>query len=385
MTNLVFYRKYRPQTFSEVINQKTTVKILTNALSQGKISHAYLFSGPRGIGKTTIARLLAKAVNCANLVGKERSDTNLSIHRSAAKTDSSISGFEPCNQCEFCREINEGRSLDLIEIDAASNRGIDDIRSLRSDVKFAPIRAKYKIFIIDEAHQLTLPAFNALLKTLEEPPPYVIFILATTQPEKLPLTILSRVQRYDLKKLRVSDIISRLKFICQQENLLFEEEALRLIAVSSEGGLRDAESLLGQIAIITNKNITLREVEELIGMINFEKLREFVEILLKKDKVAAIKFINEINESGYDLEVFAKNVINYLRQLLLLKISPQLENLLAEELTDDGLKIINYQKEKGEIDFLKKLIDQFIIARLQIKRSPIPTLPLELTILEVID
>jgi len=193
---------------------------------------------------------MAKALNCQNRKPNE---------------------YEPCNKCESCQEINEGHSLDLIEIDAASNRGIDDIRSLKENVKFPPLKSKYKIFIIDEAHQLTKEAFNALLKTLEEPPSYIVFILATTEPEKLPATILSRVERYDFKKLALTDIIGRLKEICEKEKIKYEEEALRLIALYSEGGLRDAESLLGQLALVTNQNITKEAVEGLMGAINLEK------------------------------------------------------------------------------------------------------------------
>ena len=359
--HLVFYRKYRPQTFSEVINQEKVKKTLANALKEGKISHAYLFSGPRGTGKTTVARILAKALNCKNRKPNE---------------------FEPCNQCDSCLAINKGNSLDLIEIDAASNRGIDDIRALKENVKFPPATSKYKVFIIDEAHQITKDAFNALLKTLEEPPPYIIFILATTEPEKLPLTILSRVERYDFKRLNLDDIINRLKYICEKEEIKYEEEALRLIAVYSEGGLRDAESLLGQISLITEKNITKESVEELIGAVNIEKIKRFVDSLIKKDKEKAISFVNEIYENGYDLEVFNKEVINYLRKLLLLKISPSLASILEKETTEEELSILFKQAQQIELPFLEKILRKLIDVQNQMKRSPIIILPLELFISE---
>ncbi|MGE4554765.1 MAG: DNA polymerase III subunit gamma/tau [Candidatus Paceibacterota bacterium] len=361
MSQLVFYRKYRPQFFSEVINQKNVINTLKNALLKKEIAHAFLFAGPRGSGKTTVARLLAKALNCLNRKENE---------------------FEPCNQCASCEAINSGNCLDVIEIDAASNRGIDDVRNLRENIKFPPVSSKYKIFIIDEAHQITKDAFNALLKTLEEPPNYVIFILATTEPEKLPATILSRVQRYDFKKLNPEDILARLKDISQKEGITYEEEALRLIALYSEGGLRDAESLLGQLSIIGEKKLTKELVEEIIGIVNFEKLKKFVGYLIKKDKEKAIEFLNEIYENGYDLEVFNKELLRYLRKILLIKISPSLAHLLEKELTDQELKDLFKQATLIEITYLEKLLKRLVEIQSQLKRSPLPVLPFEILISE---
>ncbi len=359
MANLVFYRKYRPQTFKEVIGQKSVIQSLTNAILQNKVAHAYLFAGPRGVGKTSTARLLAKALNCQNRKANQ---------------------YEPCNKCESCQEINAGHSLDLVEIDAASNRGIEDVRALRENIKFPPVKSKYKIFIIDEAHQLTKEAFNALLKTLEEPPAYVVFILATTEPEKLPVTILSRVQRYDFKKLTNLEMIKALRLICQKEKIKFEEEALRLIAIYSEGGLRDAESLLGQMAIVTNKNITQKAVEELVGAINTERIRRFVDILMKKDKIKAIEFVNKVYDDGFDLEVFNKEVISYLRKILLLKISPGLGRILDKETTPEEMAILFKQAQNWDRNYLERIIRSLVNVQNQLKWTPLPSLPLELFI-----
>jgi len=361
MSQLVLYRKYRPQLFAEVINQKNIINTLSNALLQGQISHAYLFSGLRGIGKTTVARLLAKALNCQGRKSNQ---------------------FEPCNKCESCNAIKAGNSLDLVEIDAASNRGIEDVRSLKENIKFPPVNSKYKIFIIDEAHQMTREAFNALLKTLEEPPSYVVFILATTEPDKLPATILSRVERYDFKKLNLDDIIGCLKNICKQEKIKFEDEALRLIALYSEGGLRDAQSLLGQISLITDKNITKKAVEGLVGAINFEKVKKFINYLAKKEKEKALEFINDLYDEGYDLEVFNKETLSYLRKILLLKISPTLGKILEKEATNEEISILFKQAQYFDTPYLEKLLKRFIEIQVQLRRTPILTLPFELCISE---
>lgn len=361
MAQLVFYRKYRPQNFSEVINQKNIIHALSNALKRGDIAHAYLFSGPRGTGKTSVARILAKALNCQN--------------RQAGQ-------FEPCGQCDSCKAINQGHSLDLIEIDAASNRGIEDARSLRENIKFPPSFSRYKIFIIDEAHQITKEAFNALLKTIEEPPEYVIFILATTEPDKFPATILSRVQRYDFKKLSLNDIIKCLVSICQKEGISFEEEALKLIALYSEGGLRDAQSLLGQLSVLFDKHITKESVEELMGTVSFEKLRRFIDFLIKKDKEGAINFLKNIYDEGFDLEVFNKGLLSYLRKILLIKISPTLGKIVEEEATADEMTVLFKQAQDFDFPFLERAIKRLMEIQYQIRKSPIPPLPLELFISE---
>lgn len=361
MSYLALYRRYRPKTFAELIGQKPIVQTLTNALLTKRISHAYLFCGQRGTGKTTIARLFAKSLNCENRKDNE---------------------FEPCNKCQSCIEINENRSLDLIEIDAASNRGIDEIRNLKDGIRFAPIKSKYKVFIIDEVHMLTKEAFNALLKTLEEPPTHALFILATTEPEKLPATIISRTQRFDFKKLSIADIIERLKKLSDAEKIKITPEAFREIALAAEGSLRDAESLLDQLISLGYKEIDLNVLEEILGHINFEKITEFLNYLLQKDTKNALIFINKIYENGADLINFSRLLLKILRQILLLKINSQIENIIKDEFTPDQFIKIQQLSQSFSQNDLQKIIDLLIRIKEQIKYSPIPTLPLELVVIQ---
>ena len=344
---VVLYRKYRPQTFSEVIGQEHVVQTLTNAIAMERmLSHAYLFSGPRGSGKTSIARLLAKALNCQNL--KEP---------------------EPCNKCSSCLEINQGAALDLIEIDAASNRGIDEIRELREGIKFTPAKSKYKVFILDEAHQLSKDAANALLKTLEEPPSHAIFVLATTEIHKMIPTIISRCQRFDFRKLTADEITKQLERISQKEGVKVEKPALELIVSNSQGSSRDAIGMLDQaITFCTgqgDKEITAEEVRELLGLIEINVVKQFVDYLKNKDAKGAVQYLNEIYEKGTDLEVFLKALINYLRDALVLRITQGADAGFTEE-------------------ELQRLLKIFLQAQSQQKYSPIPQLPLELAIVEAL-
>lgn len=341
MANLVLYRKYRPKDWDEVIGQEHVVRTLTNALKLGRVSHAYLFSGPRGTGKTTVARLLAKSLGCGD--------------------------------------------LDLIEIDAASNRGIDEIRELRDGIKFAPTAGKYKVFIIDEVHQLTKEAFNALLKTLEEPPSHAIFILATTEVHKIPATILSRVQSFPFRKLSVSEIIKKIEKIAELEKIKIELNALRLIASFADGSYRDAESMLEQLRVWSDKTIVKEDIEELLGAVDFEKVKIMADCLSSGAVKEAIDYIGKLSEGGADLEVFAKALINHLRKIMLLKVDSSLSELMAQELTPDQLEIVKKQADIFSLDNIMQAIKIFMVAQNDIKRSPIPSLPLELAAVEIIN
>lgn len=341
MGNLVLYRKYRPQKWEEVIGQEHVVRTLTNALKLGRVGHAYLFSGPRGTGKTTIARLLAKSVGCTD--------------------------------------------LDLIEIDAASNRGIDEIRELRDGIKFAPTAGKYKVFIIDEVHQLTKEAFNALLKTLEEPPAHAIFILATTEVRKVPETILSRVQQFAFKRLSVTEIIKKLQKIIEAEKIKIDEDAVRLIANYAGGSYRDAESMLEQLRNWSDEGIAKKDIEELLGAVDFEKVKAMTDYLNNAGAKEAIDYVGSLTEGGTDLEVFAKAIINHLRKIMLIKVDSSLSSLMAQELTPEQMEIVKKQADVFSLDTVARAIRIFMVAQNDIKRSPIPSLPIELAVVEIIN
>ncbi|MFZ5559475.1 MAG: DNA polymerase III subunit gamma/tau [Patescibacteria group bacterium] len=361
MIELVLYRKYRPQKFSEVVGQDHVIKTLTSAIATGKVAHAYLFAGPRGTGKTTVARLLAKAVNCLD-----------------------NSSYEPCNKCESCLDIMSGRAMDLIEIDAASNRGIEEIRELRERVRFTPSRGKYKIFVIDEAHQLTKEAFNALLKTLEEPPAHVIFVLATTEPYKMLPTILSRVQRFDFRKLSLPDIIKRLEMIAKKEGVKIREKALRIIALNSEGYMRDAESMLGQvIAFCGDKEIAVEDIENILGIVDINLAIKFIDLLAKKKSAEALSFIDKFVNQGYDLVQFVESLINYSRKLLLIKVSKDLSKLIKEELSQEQLNTASKQAEEFSLQEISKMLEIFIEALYKMKRSSFPQIEVELAAVEI--
>jgi DNA polymerase-3 subunit gamma/tau len=356
MTAQALYRRWRSRTFEEVLGQEHVTRTLQNALLGGRIAHAYLFTGPRGTGKTTMARLLAKAVNCLS-EGDEK----------------------PCNQCSICQAINEGRLLDLIEIDAASNRGIDEIRDLREKVSFRPNEAQYKVYVIDEVHMLTNEAFNALLKTLEEPPPHVIFVLATTEPHKIPATILSRCQRFDFRRASLEDLRRKLNRICESEGIAIETAALELIARSAAGSFRDAESLLDQLASYGDDEITLTQVQAVLGTVSSQAIGKLVGHLVKRDVASGLDLINQVVGDGVDPRQFNRELVEYLRGLLLIKAGngASLLNVTAEALAD-----MENQAWQLSTKALLRTVRLFNQASLDLKASLQPQLPLELAFIE---
>lgn len=308
MSYKVLARKYRPQKLDEVIGQEHVSKTLRNAIAENRVAHAYLFAGPRGVGKTTTARILAKALNCK-----------------------SPENHEPCGKCFNCVEITNGTSVDVQEIDAASNRGIDDIRTLRENVKFAPAASKYKVYIIDEAHQITNEGFNALLKTLEEPPPHVVFILATTEAHKMPITILSRCQRYRFRLLSSREIISHLEKIVKSENFQIEPEALQVVTAASGGSARDALSLLDQAVSSVSGKVTAQDIHNLLGFLPKEIITEVTGYLSKEDSSGILSTVKNVAEQGFNMLQFARDLRDHLRSILLYKVNPEIIEATAEE------------------------------------------------------
>jgi DNA polymerase-3 subunit gamma/tau len=357
MTYIVLARKWRPMVFEDVIGQEHISHILMNALKNQRVAQAYIFSGPRGVGKTTTARLLAKAVNCENQPA-----------------------INPCNKCANCKSITEGHSLDVIEIDGASNRGIDEIRNLRENIRFAPAAARYKIYIIDEVHMLTKEAFNALLKTLEEPPSHAIFIFATTEIHKVPLTILSRCQRFDFKRIALTKIVALLKKIVQAEKISIEDEALLLISRKAEGSMRDAESILDQMISIGGEKLSAEQVRESLGLIDQEIYFQFTELLLNKDSSKILEYAAKIFNSGHDLIDFLHGLQEHFRNLLLTAALKETKLLdVSDHYKAKYDSDAKQFKVKDLIHYLQILID----AEQQLKYSVFPELELEMLLLKL--
>ncbi len=363
--SLALYRKYRPRTFGELVGQEDTLEILKNAAKQGRFAHAYLFYGSRGTGKTTTARLIAKLLNC------EKRNADPKFREKG----------EPCNACRSCREIDANNSLDVIEIDAASNRGIEEIRNLKENLRSAPTANQYKVYIIDEVHMLTGPAFNALLKTLEEPPAHVVFVLATTEYEKLPATITSRAQRFLFKKLSKAVIIAKLKSIAQAEKIEIDSAALELVAAAGEGSLRDAESLLDQISSVGHA-IDLETAERLTGRIGFKKVEELAEIILRKDLPGALFQISAASDEGHNLVQLTRDLIHYLRRVLSLKLNPTLEEVFQTDLTTDQVERLKKLAPLMPPELGVKLLKSLIRAYTEMRYSPFAMIPLEIALVE---
>ncbi|HEY6112003.1 MAG TPA: DNA polymerase III subunit gamma/tau [Chthoniobacterales bacterium] len=358
MSYEVFARKYRPQTFDDLVGQEHVSQTLKNAVAQNRLAHAYLFVGPRGIGKTSTARILAKALNC------EKGPT-----------------VTPCGVCDNCREIAAGNSLDVIEIDGASNNSVEDVRELRDNVRYAPAKGRYKIYLIDEVHMLSPAAFNALLKTLEEPPAHVKFIFATTEPQKVLPTILSRCQRFDLHRIPANLIAKHLQFIAGKEKITLEPKAAQAIARGAEGGLRDAESMLDQLVAFCGDPITEADVLKVFGFTGQQTVASMTEKILHSATADAVQLLHEQCEAGKDMMRLMADLISYLRDLLVFKVKPE---TLSEDVDLELQRSLAAQAELIETDRLLELIDQFAEAEARMKWAPNKKLHFEVALIKAI-
>jgi DNA polymerase III subunit gamma/tau len=352
------YRKYRPKEWAAVVGQDHVVTTLKNAIVADRVGHAYLFAGSRGTGKTTLARLLAKAVNCTNTDPSKR----------------------PCNECEHCKAVNDNRFMDLIEIDAASNTSVDDVRDLRDKINFSPSQGKYKIYIIDEVHMLSTAAFNALLKTLEEPPPHAIFVLATTEIHKIPATVLSRCQRHEFRRVPVAEIVANLKMIIKAEKIQADDDALIQIARQSAGGMRDAQSLLDQLSS-TGDKITLALAQTVLGTATSQTVLDVISSVMDHDPARGLETIHKALDSGADPRSLARQIVEYLRGLMLI----QMGNANQVEATADVKKQMQAHAKSFSTSDILRMIKSFNNAATDLRGGWQPSLSLELALAEVLD
>ena len=352
------YRAYRPQTFKDVVGQEHIIKTLKNQIENGNVGHAYLFCGTRGTGKTSTAKIFARAVNCIDSVNEE-----------------------PCNECEVCKDILNDNIMDVIEIDAASNNSVDDVREIRENVKYTPAKCKYKVYIIDEVHMLSQGAFNALLKTLEEPPSYVIFILATTEPHKIPATILSRCQRFDFKRVTVQDMSSRMKEICEDVNIEVDERALNLIARNSQGALRDALSILDQCMSFSDDKIEYKDVVDLLGTVNIEQLFEMAEYVIKEDTKKCLEILNEFVIWGKDIKNLIDDLIDHFRNLMICKVSTELDEIIS--LPEETIEQLKAQSNLIETNDIIRILNILSETQDNIKSSSNPRVLAEVSIMKL--
>ena len=359
MSHQAIYRKFRPKIFDDVLGQEHVTRTLKNQIMSNNIAHAYIFSGIRGTGKTSTAKIFARAVNCLN------------NHEG-----------NPCNECEACRSILEETNMDVIEMDAASNNGVDDIRELRDKVKFLPVKSKYKVYIIDEVHMLSKGAFNALLKTLEEPPEHLLFILATTEPQKIPATILSRCQRFDLKRISADVIVENMKKICDELDIKYEEKALKLIAANSEGAMRDAQSILDRCVSFNDDKVDYETVINLLGTVNYQVVLEAADAIVDKNIEKTMSLVSSILNSGKELSFFLDELIICFRNMLIIKTTNSSDNLMriSEDETDEIIAL----NKRISVDEIVKIIEDLSTAQSECKRALNPRVLLETKLIKML-
>ena len=358
MSYLVLARKWRPRLFEEVIGQRHVTKTLQNAITSNRVAHAFLFTGTRGVGKTSVARILAKALNC---------------HEGPTP--------KPCNQCQSCTEIDIGVSMDILEIDGASNTGVDDVRELRENVRYLPSKGKHKVYIIDEVHMLSNSAFNALLKTLEEPPEHIIFIFATTEPHKIPATILSRCQRYDFKRIPARDILAQLKLVVSDEKVSISDESLALIARKAEGSMRDAQSILDQAISYAGRDVNDDEVVEILGIVDHKLLFETSLSIIEREPRRCLDVLEDVYNFGCDIKEFYKDLLEHFRNLVVVKVAENPSRLI--DLPESEIEELNRQGASVDIDEIQQLFKILSASEDEIIRSTNPKLIMEMTLVRM--